>query len=70
MAGKITKKEEKELAQLYHEAEGVYLEAHNFNAVEWVPDESLPRFRELYKKQNGFCPDSSCGDCESCNGDI
>lgn len=65
----LTVTEMKELEDLYALAEGNMLSKHDFNAADWLDGEDLARFRHLYKKDNGFCPDSECGDrdCINCS---
>ena len=64
----LTPAESEELDGLYQEAESYFLDKHDFNAVEWLDEKEAARFRELYKKSRGFCPDSTCGgrDCDNC----
>lgn len=68
----ISPEDLKEYDDLCVEAESQYFVKNHIDLLDWMPEELVPRYKELYRKINGFCADGSCGekDCENWPGDI
>ena len=68
MPQEISPEDLKEFDDMCEEAEGMYFVKHQIDLMDYMPEEWHPRYRELYAKVHGFCPDSTCGkqECENC----